>query len=290
MMNMNANTCRRRPALIAAAAKVAAVAVVAAALSGVVSCADTSTKKLVKKGLYNCSERLQTAVKRMEKKNYTDAIRVLDDVKFQCGGSPVMDSAYYYTAISHIRLKQYDDARSEFEALYAEFPRSPFVEEAHFRVAQIRYMRSLPSFRDQADTKEAMRLFNDYVDLYPGGVYADSARALYASSLNKLAEKEFNTALFYRKQKEHNAALIYYRAVLSEYPESKFAPEAIVGMAEMLVLLQRTREAAEAVEDLDATVFDEGLRARIEAVRQKVGVTVDKNVEKGVDNVDNDNG
>jgi outer membrane protein assembly factor BamD len=253
-----------------------AAAVAAAALAVAVSCAETSSKKLVKKGLYNCSERLQVAVKRMEKKNYTDAVRVLEDIKFQCGGSPLMDSVYYYAALSQFRQKQYDEARAEFEALYAEFPRSPFVEEAHFRVAHIRYMRSLPYFRDQTETKEAMRLFNDYTDLYPGGAYADSARALYALSLNRLAEKEFNNALFYRKQNEYNAALIYYRAVLSEYPESKFAPEAVVGMAEMLVALQRTREAAEAVGELDAAVFDEGLRARIEAIRQKVGGAVEK--------------
>jgi outer membrane protein assembly factor BamD len=248
---------------------IAAVAAVAA-LSLAASCSDVSSKKLVKKGLYNCSERLRAAAGRMEKKNYADAVRILEDIKFQCGGSPVMDSVYYYAALSQLRQKQYDEARAEFEALYGEFPRSPFVDEAHFRVAHIRYLRSLPSFRDQTETKEAMRLFNDYVDLYPNGAYADSARALYAQSLNKLAEKELNNALFYRKQKEHNAALIYYRAVLSEYPESKFAAEAVVGMAEMLVVLQRDSEAAEEVGELDAAAFDDGLRARIEAVRRKV--------------------
>jgi outer membrane protein assembly factor BamD len=271
-MKMNVNTNTKKPAVVSAVAKAAMAAVAVTALLAMVSCAGASTKTLVRKGLYNCSERLHTAVGRVEKKNYTDAVRILEDIKFQCGGSPVMDSVYYYAALSQFRQKQYEEARAEFEALYGEFPRSPFVEEAYFRIAHIRYMRSLPSFRDQTDTREAMRLFNDYLDLYPGGVYADSARALYAQSLDKLAEKEFNNALFYRKQKEHNAALIYYRAVLSEYPESRFAPEAVVGMAEMLVVLQRDKEAAEAVDELDAAAFGEGLRARIEAVRQKLGV------------------
>jgi len=274
MIKMNVNTDTKRPAVVAAAAKAVVVAVAVTALLAMASCAaDTSSKKLVKKGLYNCSERLKTATKRMEKKNYADAIRILDDIKFQCGGSPLMDTVYYYVAISYFRQKQYEEARAEFESLYGEFPRSPFVEEAHFRIAHTRYLRSLPYFRDQTETKEAMRLFNDYLDVYPNGVYADSAKALYKQSLDKLAEKEFNNALFYRKQKEYNAALIYYKAVLSGYPESKFAPEAVVGMAEMLVTLQRIREAAEAVGELDATVFDEGLRVRIEAIKQKVGET-----------------
>ena len=282
-MKTNVNAAPKRTPLIAAVAKAAVAVAVVAALSAAVSCADTSSKKLVKKGLYNCSERLQAASKRMEKRNYTDAIRILDDIKFQCGGSPLMDTVSYYVAISYFRQKQYEEARAEFESLYGEFPRSPFVEEAHFRIAHIRYIRSLPSFRDQTDTKEAMRLFNDYIDLYPKGVYADSAKALYTALLERLAEKEFNNALFYRKQKEYNAALIYYRAVLSGYPDSKLAPEAVVGMAEMLVTLQRNREAAEAVGELDATLFGDELRARIEAVRQKIGAAAEKAVESAAE-------
>jgi len=269
-MNTNVSAARKRPPLIAAA--VAAVAV----LSVAASCSGPSAKQLAKKGLYNCSERLQTAINRAERRNYTDAIRIFDEIKFQCGGSPLIDTVHYHTAVSYFRLKQYDEARAEFETLYAEFPRSPFVEEAHFRIAQMRYMQSRPFFRDQTETKDAMRLLNDYADLYPKGAYADSAKTLYVQSLNKLAEKEFNNARFYRRQREHNAALIYYRAVVSEYPESKFAPESLVGMTEMLVMLQRMREAAEAVGELDAAAFDEGLRTRIEAVRQKVGAAAEK--------------
>ncbi|MDR0330715.1 MAG: outer membrane protein assembly factor BamD [Chitinispirillales bacterium] len=248
-------------------------AAIAIAAISVASCSNTSPKKLMKKGLYDCSNRLQAAAQRMERKNYTDAVRIVDDVKYQCGGSPQIDTAYYYAAVSYFRQKLYDEASAEFEALYGEFPRSPFAEEAHFRFAHIRYIRSLPSFRDQAETKEAMRLLNDYTDLYPKGAYVDSARTLFIASLNKLAEKEFNNALFYRKQKEHNAALIYYRAVLSEYPESRFAPEAVVGMAEMLIALQRTQEAVEIIEELDASEFDEGLKGRIEVIKQRVLMT-----------------
>jgi len=238
-----------------------------AALCLCLSCASES-KKLIKKGLYECTARLETAEKRMGKKNYTNALRILDEIKYQCGGSPIMDTVYYYAANCHIGLKQYEDARNEFENIYREFPRSPFVEEAQYRIACMRYLASAKYYRDQAETKDALRLFGDYLDMYPGGAYADSARYLFRESLNKLAEKEFRTAIFYRKQKEHEAALIYYRSLLSEYPDSKFAPESVVGMAEMLVLLGRTQDAQEVVEELNSAAFDEPLRLRLEAVQQ----------------------
>ena len=249
--------------------KILTLAAVTAIAAVSFSCGN-SPKKLIKKGLYDCNNRLQTAVQRMEKRNFNDAIRIFEEIKFQCGGSPMMDTVYYYTAISYFRQRQFDDARVEFEALYREFPRSPFAEEAHFRVAQMRYLRSPRIQRDQAETKEAMKLFNDYFEMYPEGVFTDSAKILFASALNKVAEKEYSVATFYRKQRKHEAALIYYRSVLSTYPDSDFAPPAIVGMVEMLVQLGRVQDAGEVIEELDAAAFEERLQLRIEAVRQKL--------------------
>jgi len=245
------------------------VLLIAAALAVLCASCASESKKLIKKGLYNCSLRLEAAVKRMDKKNYANAVKILDEIKYQCGGSEIMDTVYYYTATCHFRMKQYEDARNEFDNLYREFPRSPFVEEAQYRVAHMRYLQSAKYYRDQTDTKDALRLLDDYLDMFPNGVYSDSARGLLKTSIEKLAEKEFRTAIFYRKQKEHEAALIYYRSLLSEYPESTFAPESVVGMAEMLVLLGRVQEAQEIVEELDSAAFEEALKIRLDAVKQK---------------------
>jgi outer membrane protein assembly factor BamD len=244
----------------------------AAALSVVIlcaSCASDSTK-LIRKGLYDCSGRLETAKERMGKKGFSHAIRILDEIKYQCGGSALMDSVYYYTAISQLGIKQYVEARDEFENLYREFPRSPFTEEARYRVAHIRYIQSRPFNRDQTETRDAMRLLGDYLDIYPNGAFTDSAKHFFKAGIDKLAEKEFYNARFYRRQKEHEAALIYYRSLLSDYPESKFAPEAVVGMAEMLLALGRTEDAQEVVEELDPAAFEEKLKLRIEAVKQQL--------------------
>jgi len=243
--------------------------VLAAALA--LSCSGgNSAKKLIRQGLYKCHERLETAKNHVERRNFTNAVRIFDEIKYQCGGSPLMDTVYYYAGIAQFRQKQYEDARAEFEMLTREFPRSPFTEEAYFRIAHISYIRSLPFFRDQAGTREAIRFLGDYIDMFSEGAFVDSAHTLLASSLNKLAEKEFRNALFYRKQKQHESALIYYRSVLAEYPESRFAPESVVGMAEMLVALGRTQDAEEIMEELDASAFEDGLRTRIQAVRQKL--------------------
>jgi outer membrane protein assembly factor BamD len=229
-------------------------------------CGSNSSKKLIKKGLYNCNGRLETAMKRIEKRNYNDAVRILNEIKYQCGGSSFMDTVYYHTAMSHFRLKQYVDARFEFENLQQEFPRSPFVEESYYRLGQMRFLRSKKWNRDQTETKEAIRLFGDYMDLYPDGVFADSVRHFNTIANEKLAEKEFRTAMFYRRQKEHEAALIYFNSLLTQYPQSKFISEATIGMVEALTAVGRVEDARETIEDLVVADFSEPLRKRLEAV------------------------
>ncbi|MDR0305853.1 MAG: outer membrane protein assembly factor BamD [Chitinispirillales bacterium] len=236
-------------------------------------CASNSSK-LIKKGLYKCESRFETAKKNFDKRNYGGAIRILDEIKYQCGGSPMMDTVIYYTAMSHFHLKQYIDARTEFENLQHEHPRSPFVEEARYRLAQMRYLQSRSSSRDQSETREAVRLFGDYMDLYPQGVHLDSARHFSSLAVNKLAEKEFNIAMFYRKQREHEAALIYFRTVMTQYPESKFTSESVIGMVEALTALGRVEDAREIVDELDIADFSETLRRRLDMVKLRLASPV----------------
>ncbi|MCL2688749.1 MAG: outer membrane protein assembly factor BamD [Chitinispirillia bacterium] len=238
------------------------VTVAAIMVSG---CAN-SPKRLIKKGLYNCNARFETAMTRIEKRNYNDAIRILDEIKYQCGGSSLMDTVYYHTAMSHFRLKQYADARVEFENLQMNYPRSPFIEESYFRLGQMRYLRSNRWNRDQTETKEALRLLGDYLDRYPNGVFADSARHFHTLSNEKLAEKEFRNAMFYRRQKEHSASLIYFNSLLADFPNSKFIPEATVAMLEALVTVGRVEDARETLDEIETADFSEPLQKRIETV------------------------
>jgi outer membrane protein assembly factor BamD len=249
-----------------------------AAAAAIFACgcaSSASSKKLIKKGLYDCNDRLETAMKRIEKKNYNDAIRILDEIKYQCGGSSSMDTVYYHTAMSHLRLRQYTDARVEFENLLHEHPRSNFVEESYYRLGQMRYLKSNKYSRDQTETKEAIRLLGDYMDLYPNGAYADSVRHFHTLAIEKLAEKEYRNAMFYYKQKEYEAALIYFNSLLSQYPRSKYTSEAAVGMAEALFAAGRVEDAREAVEELEFDDFGELLQKRLAVLMLKLNQPAD---------------
>ncbi|MFP4163605.1 MAG: outer membrane protein assembly factor BamD [Chitinispirillaceae bacterium] len=238
------------------------------ALVFLISCA--STREALKGKEFDCSERLQTVKKRMSQKNHTDAVRILDEIKYQCGGTPLMDSVYYYAGVANFRQKEYIDARIEFERLSREFPRSPFVEEAQYRVAHMIYLQSNPFDRDQTETKEAVYHFSTFLEQFNSGNYADSARHYIRLSKEKLAKKELKTALFYRKQGQHEAALVYFKSLLSQYPDSKYNDEARVYMADVLLKLERAEEAGKIIEEIDGSGFGEELKEEFDSVKARL--------------------
>lgn len=201
---------------------------------------------------YECTERLAKAVKKYDAGKYSSAKTILDDVKLQCAGNRVMDTAQYYLAMTLVRMKMYLDAKFEFTRLVQDFPRSPFFEEAQFRMGYCVYKSSLPVERDQGETVEAQKYFREFLENYPSSRFADSAQKYLKMAVSKLAEKEFASAKFYQRIGEKEAAVVYYKSFITEYPASPFTAQARLNMGQMLIELGRKAEAREVLDEVVA--------------------------------------
>jgi outer membrane protein assembly factor BamD len=199
---------------------------------------------------YDCPSRLALAVKKYHAEKYGSAKAILDDVKLQCAGHPIMDSVEYYLAMSLVRQKLFVDAKLEFVRITQDFPHSPFFEEAQFRIGYCVYRMSRPVDRDQDETAEAHKLFSDFLEVYPTSPFADSAQKYLKQSVNKLAEKEFNVARFYQRIGEKEAAVVYYKSFVNDYPASHYVAQARLNMGQMLIELSRKAEAREVLDGL----------------------------------------
>ncbi|HEX2955775.1 MAG TPA: outer membrane protein assembly factor BamD [Chitinispirillaceae bacterium] len=199
----------------------------------------------------DCSKKLNEAILLYKNKRYSQAQLKLSDIKVQCNGSPVMDSVLYYLGMSDIMAKKYIEARTEMELLVQDYPQSAFFNEAKFRVPYCVYKQSSSYERDQKETEEAIRLFRDFLTESPStGWEMDSARFYYKEAIEKMAKKEFQAAKFYERVERYEAAVVYYRTFLNDYPESKFSDEAQLNMLQILVRLERNAEAQEALDEI----------------------------------------
>lgn len=219
---------------------------------------------------FDCQERFERALRRFERRRYSEAAAQLEEIRFNCGGHGIIDSALYFLAMSYLQGKKPVEAQGVFERIVNNYPNSPFVPEARFRVAECVFGQSKDYSRDQSETRDAIVRYREFVQMHPHTPWADSAALRIDEAYDKLARKMFENARFYERIREYDAAAVYYRSLLSEYPRSHYVDDALVNLARALMERSRYSEAASVVEELLEESRPEEIRRRGEMLRQRL--------------------
>ena len=123
-------------------------------------------------------------------------------------------------------------AGSEFTRFIEFYRTDPRVPEAAYERI-LAYAEMSPRYElDQTDTRQALAYIRSYVQQYSGSPRVPEAEALAAELREKLARKQFEAGRLYARREMYEAAVISYRAVLSEYPASVYADDALLGAVE----------------------------------------------------------
>lgn len=236
-----------------------------------VSCA--SQQKVKAKQLYDCSGKVQDAINKYNKKKFSSAQFILTDVITKCPGFSADDTATYYLAKSWLGMKKPEEAKTEFDRLLQSFPNSVYSEEAHYLAGYCSYLSSNPWYLDQASTKLAEQKLKEFIETFPKSLYVDSAQFFIVQCQEKLAEKHVQAARFYEKINQYEAAIVYYKSLAEDFPDSKFLDESKLSMAGDLHKLNRNAEA-------DAVLEELALQTKDPAVLKKIGTLKTKSIDK----------
>ena len=219
---------------------------------------------------YDCAGKIERAVKNYQKKRYNDVKTILDQVKMNCSGHPSLDTALYYLGKANIKTKQAIQASLEFEVLLQDFPNSPFKEEVHFLIGFCSYKQSYSYERDQSKTKDAIREFEDFIGLFPESPFADSAQYYLKECKERLVEKEVVNARFYEKIDKNEAAIVYYRIIMEEFPQSSYITESKLALARNLIKVSRPREAVGVLDELLSSEADSEIKKKARLLLGKI--------------------
>jgi outer membrane assembly lipoprotein YfiO len=219
---------------------------------------------------FDCHVQVGKAIAKYNKHAYEDVKTILDDVRMECGGSSIIDTVRYYLGMTYLKTKGYIDAQTEFEQVTQNYPNSAYAEECHFRTGECSFLDSHPYNRDQTKTIDAIRQLNEFIDLYPSSAWVDSARSCIVKCHDKLAHKEFDSARFYTRIREYEAAAIYYKIVLSDFPASAYVPESKYYLAESLAKVHRISESLALLDDIAKSGYADDINRKASLLRSKI--------------------
>jgi outer membrane protein assembly factor BamD len=159
------------------------------------------------------------------------AIEAMNRVLTESPLNELADDALLALAESHRAIRDFASAEAEYARLSVDYPRSPLVPEASYRLGLAYYDQSLPAALDQTMTERAIAQFELFIADYPESPSVQAAREKIAELRSRLAEKIYESARLYIVLKDGASARVYFEAVARDYPDTPWAPRALLAQA-----------------------------------------------------------
>jgi len=171
------------------------------------------------------SKKFQEAKNLYNKKEYTKALGLFDDIAPKYRGQSSAADLFYYQAMTNYKLKDYTSAAYLFKQFADTFLSDPRAEECRFLTAYCYYLDS-PNFSlDQENTQKAIEKLQLFINLYPNSERVAEANKLVQNLHERLEEKSYANSKLYLTIGYYQAAVISFGNTLRDYPDTKYAEE-----------------------------------------------------------------
>ena len=176
------------------------------------------------------AKKYQEAMKLYNKKNYTKALVLFEDLAQKYRGRAEAEELNYYYAMTLYYLKDYTTARYQFKSFADTYPTSKYAEECRYMGAYCYYLDSPDFPLDQANTYKAIDALQLFINLYPKSERVELASQYISNLRGKLETKAFDNAKLYFDLggydiSNYKAAVIALKNAQVDFPDIKYADE-----------------------------------------------------------------
>lgn len=141
------------------------------------------------------------------------------------------DDALVGLADTYRSVGDYASAEEAYWRLLADYPRSPLVPEAQYKLGLSYYEQAPPPALDQKMTRQAIEQLDLFVSTYPDDALAPDARKRMTELRTRLAEKDYDNAKLYLSLKRPDAARIYLTSVADDYGDTVWGRRSLLDLA-----------------------------------------------------------
>jgi outer membrane protein assembly factor BamD len=165
-------------------------------------------------------------------------------------GRPELAQIRYYLAECSFQEGDYVQAASDFRKVSDEFSTTEYAPLALLRAgdANLRLWRR-PEL-DPSYGETALAIYQELAGRFPDSDAAARARIHVRHLENQFAEKTYKTGIFYLRRKAFDSAIIYFKDVIANYPNSARAPDALLRLVDSYRAIRYTQELQETCEHL----------------------------------------
>jgi outer membrane protein assembly factor BamD len=145
------------------------------------------------------------------------------------------------------RKGEYEEARFAYQEFASYHPRHPDLDYVTFQIGLCHWKRT-PKMagRDQSLTRAAVNTWTGFSNRYPDSTHQETVDRVLQRGYDRLAAKELWVARFYRKRDAWTAVESRSRYLLTRFPSSEHAEEALALLTLSFQELGRPQDAIDA--------------------------------------------
>ena len=202
-----------------------------------------------------------------ERGDYTLAIQIFKRVTLDLPLHETADGALIALADAQRAISAYVFAEEAYRRLLSDYPHSPLVPEAEYKLGMAFFDQVLGASLDQSMATQAISQFEYFLAAFPSSDFVDEAAERIVELRTKLAEKRYESATLYFSLRQPKAARIYLESVIVEYPDTVWARAALLDKARSFAI-EGARALAEDEYQRLMELYPETEEARTAAVEK----------------------
>lgn len=162
------------------------------------------------------------------------AIEYYETILLNAPYSDYAPLALMHIARGHLYLGEEEEAIDALDRMINTYPQSLLTPNAYLRLAQTHARLVEGAFYDQAETKQAITYFEDFMIQFPNDTGIAAAVDGIDNMKQVLAESKMKIGDFYfYKRSNYTAARVFYNEAITAYPDSPVAKRAKVRLADV---------------------------------------------------------
>ena len=145
---------------------------------------------------------------------------------------PRRSGVRFYLADCHFKRSRYLEAAREFQRVADEHAQDTLAPIALLRAGEANARMWRRSELDATYGLTALTVYSNLLTRYPTGEAAEQARGRIAELNEKFAKKAYDTGHYYMRRKAYDPAILYFRGVVVDFPQTSYASEALLQLVE----------------------------------------------------------
>jgi len=207
------------------------------------------------------AKKYQEALRLYNKKNYSKALILFEDLSQKYRGRAEAEELNYYYALTLYKLRDYTTARYQFKSFADTYPTSKYAEECRYMSAYCYYLESPKFSLDQDNTYKAIDALQLFINFYPQSERAEEAAKYIAILRTKLEDKAYANAKMYYEiggpggnATNYRAAVIALKNAQVDFPDIKYAEE-----MDLLIIKSQMAYAKNSIEERQEDRYNEAI-------------------------------